>query len=398
MGLVCPELSLDLKPSNSSNSYVPETINGFLQQVSMIGDSSQKLDKLNHFVKSLEDEMNKIQVFQRELPLCMLLLNDAISFLKQETTQYKTINGADQPVIEEFIPLKKDSNSKTETDEGEEDCGKDKKNWMSSVQLWNSDDVTPPHMSCQTLVKEQKMNKRNQMMDNDSCIVRAGTGSKGGVVSLIHNNFSKMDKEDTNTSVPGLTLMVPGMMKQHSQEDSAVGITRFNPKLGASATGIVSSSSSATSGRPSHQQPSASARKQRRCWSPELHRRFVDALTQLGGPQVATPKQIRELMRVDGLTNDEVKSHLQKYRLHTRRVSSDSGTCTNKKGGSWAAHQDLYSDTSKPSRSASASPEGPHQFPGLTGSMEDEDENEEDEKSESYSWKGNVHRPGKDDV
>lgn len=25
----------------------------------------------------------------------------------------------------------------------------------------------------------------------------------------------------------------------------------------------------------------------------------------------ATPKQIRELMKVDGLTNDEVKSHLQ---------------------------------------------------------------------------------------
>ncbi|MFS8019077.1 putative transcription factor MYB-HB-like family [Helianthus anomalus] len=27
--------------------------------------------------------------------------------------------------------------------------------------------------------------------------------------------------------------------------------------------------------------------------------------------QFATPKQIRELMKVDGLTNDEVKSHLQ---------------------------------------------------------------------------------------
>ena len=54
-----------------------------------------------------------------------------------------------------------------------------------------------------------------------------------------------------------------------------------------------------------------SARKQRRCWSPELHRRFVNALQQLGGSQAATPKQIRELMQVDGLTNDEVKSHLQ---------------------------------------------------------------------------------------
>ena len=31
----------------------------------------------------------------------------------------------------------------------------------------------------------------------------------------------------------------------------------------------------------------------------------------LGMIAVATPKQIRELMKVDGLTNDEVKSHLQ---------------------------------------------------------------------------------------
>lgn len=29
------------------------------------------------------------------------------------------------------------------------------------------------------------------------------------------------------------------------------------------------------------------------------------------GETVATPKQIRDLMKVDGLTNDEVKSHLQ---------------------------------------------------------------------------------------
>ncbi|TYJ29362.1 hypothetical protein E1A91_A06G064200v1 [Gossypium mustelinum] len=60
-------------------------------------------------------------------------------------------------------------------------------------------------------------------------------------------------------------------------------------------------------------------RKSRRCWSPDLHKRFVNALQMLGVHQVATPKQIRELMKVEGLTNDEVKSHLQKYRLHTRR-------------------------------------------------------------------------------
>lgn len=38
--------------------------------------------------------------------------------------------------------------------------------------------------------------------------------------------------------------------------------------------------------------------------------RFSDSKLLLSFP-VATPKQIRELMQVEGLTNDEVKSHLQ---------------------------------------------------------------------------------------
>ncbi|KAI3795019.1 hypothetical protein L1987_37662 [Smallanthus sonchifolius] len=52
-------------------------------------------------------------------------------------------------------------------------------------------------------------------------------------------------------------------------------------------------------------------RKERIYWSTELHRQFFNTLHQLGGSQAVTPKQIGELMQVDGLTNDEVKSHLQ---------------------------------------------------------------------------------------
>lgn len=56
---------------------------------------------------------------------------------------------------------------------------------------------------------------------------------------------------------------------------------------------------------------------------------------------VATPKQIRELMKVDGLTNDEVKSHLQVsflslsihiYHKHTNYTQKErkKSTITNK--------------------------------------------------------------------
>ncbi|KAJ0833330.1 putative transcription factor MYB-HB-like family [Helianthus annuus] len=37
----------------------------------------------------------------------------------------------------------------------------------------------------------------------------------------------------------------------------------------------------------------------------------LDGVSRQNGIDIATPKQIRELMKVDGLTNDEVKSHLQ---------------------------------------------------------------------------------------
>lgn len=60
-------------------------------------------------------------------------------------------------------------------------------------------------------------------------------------------------------------------------------------------------------------------RKMKVDWTPDLHRKFVKAVEQLGIDQ-AIPSKILELMKVEGLTRHNIASHLQKYRLHRRHI------------------------------------------------------------------------------
>ncbi|KAJ1436724.1 SANT/Myb domain [Sesbania bispinosa] len=287
------ELSLDL-----SLAFVPKTVSLFLGDVSRSRENSEKLAILEDFIQRLEDEMRKVEAFKRELPLCMLLVNDgavllyllyAITRLKEE--KLRCIGMQDPPVTEEeFMPLKTNygGNGKGPSTMGKESC--DKKNWMSSVQLWNTDETNWVEKVFNNRIRRTIVEEHLSHLSPKR--VRSSSGA-----SLLHVEIQSQPQPP-----------------QHLQQ---------NP------------------------------RKQRRCWSSELHRRFVDALQQLGGAQVATPKQIRELMQVEGLTNDEVKSHLQKYRLHIRRFPTDQ---TN--NGLWMA-QDQCGDKSKGNLSQSGSPQGP---------------------------------------
>ncbi|KAK8998081.1 hypothetical protein V6N11_012613 [Hibiscus sabdariffa] len=77
--------------------------------------------------------------------------------------------------------------------------------------------------------------------------------------------------------------------------------------------------------------PSKANRKKIKAeWTAELHKKFIQAVDQLGMDQ-AIPSRILELMKVEGLTRHNVASHLQKisqhhlfvkqkYRMHKRHI------------------------------------------------------------------------------
>ncbi|XP_021285514.1 disease resistance protein At4g27190-like [Herrania umbratica] len=86
------------------------------------------------------------------------------------------------------------------------------------------------------------------------------------------------------------------------------------------ASGPDESQQSAVTMAENSDNPSARTLKQpRSVWTVELHRRFVDVVDHLG-IQNAVPKRIMQLMNVEGLTRENVASHLQKYRLYLRRM------------------------------------------------------------------------------
>ncbi|KAL8213865.1 hypothetical protein R6Q57_003314 [Mikania cordata] len=66
--------------------------------------------------------------------------------------------------------------------------------------------------------------------------------------------------------------------------------------------------------------PSTRASKRPRLvWTPQLHKRFIEVVAHLGVKN-AVPKTIMQMMNVEGLTRENVASHLQKYRLYLKRM------------------------------------------------------------------------------
>lgn len=106
-------------------------------------------------------------------------------------------------------------------------------------------------------------------------------------------------------------------------------------------------------------------KRPRLVWTPQLHKRFVDAVAHLGIKN-AVPKTIMQLMSVDGLTRENVASHLQKYRLYLKRMqglSSSASTSPGPMSAADAATEQLFASNPIPHPFLARGTSGPGQDP-----------------------------------
>ncbi|KAJ1685015.1 hypothetical protein LUZ63_016405 [Rhynchospora breviuscula] len=132
--------------------------------------------------------------------------------------------------------------------------------------------------------------------------------------------------------------------EETDDKNSARKIEETATKDDDSTVTVAETKSSSTSGEGESKRKSSSAsakslqgkRKVKVDWTPELHRRFVQAVEQLGIDK-AVPSKILELMGIDCLTRHNVASHLQKYRSHRKHLLAREA-----EAASWSQRRHMY--------------------------------------------------------
>lgn len=115
----------------------------------------------------------------------------------------------------------------------------------------------------------------------------------------------------------------PPTAEEHSNAAHSNGDTAIHDhQYGNNGTGTATNSKRSSAGK---QGGGKGSRRNRVVWSVELHQLFVNAVHELGVDK-AVPKRVLEKMGVQGLTRENVASHLQKYRLYLNRLHEDGKT------------------------------------------------------------------------
>ncbi|KAM7274855.1 hypothetical protein ACFE04_016721 [Oxalis oulophora] len=141
----------------------------------------------------------------------------------------------------------------------------------------------------------------------------------------VNNNNFKKEEDDTNSSKREEECVVPVVLNTRPAPVQSKNSEKGRNK--SSSAQQKSSSNNNNQGK----------RKLKVDWTPELHRRFVQAVEQLGVDK-AVPSRILELMAIDCLTRHNIASHLQKYRSHRKHLQAREA-----EAAKWTHKRQMYS-------------------------------------------------------
>ncbi|XP_052881658.1 two-component response regulator-like APRR2 isoform X3 [Gossypium arboreum] len=143
--------------------------------------------------------------------------------------------------------------------------------------------------------------------DHTHCSIEKESGEQDGETESVETTSG-------NTTATGGQPQGPSETNVKEEDDSVDGTMGESPQ-----NRVDSKGSDVVAEKPSSCPDKANRKKLKVDWTPELHKKFVQAVDQLGIDQ-AIPSRILELMKVEGLTRHNVASHLQKYRMQRRHM------------------------------------------------------------------------------
>ena len=158
-----------------------------------------------------------------------------------------------RPVLEEFIPLRNQPEKAN--------------NWMTTAQLWSQPETKPKSI--------------DQTTDQSPKDELASSPKLGHVDAKQRNSGGAFHPFTKEQHLPELALSTEVKRfsptnehtNDHGNDESIINSGKNNNNnINSNSNGVSSTTSQ-------------SNRKARRCWSPDLHRRFVQALQMLGGSQ-----------------------------------------------------------------------------------------------------------------
>lgn len=214
----------------------------------------------------------------------------AVEASRQQLQAFRSNQGT-RPVLEEFMPIKH-PNSQESTEKTSNIS--DKANWMTSAQLWSqASEGTKPQSTITSPKNGADMGfsvSPNPALDNKH--------RNGGT-------FLPFSKERNSCQglrdLPEVALASSEkeMEKKCELESEKCSKRENSGKGSGSCEGVVDQGKSAsvaseaqttntTNTTTTNNTTGQTHRKARRCWSPDLHRRFVNALQMLGGSQGIT--------------------------------------------------------------------------------------------------------------